>query len=66
MNNLTDALKNIDPALLDAPLTEDKLKAREITHPPRILMLYGSLRARSYSRLTTEEGARLLTVWARR
>lgn len=47
VNNLTDALKNIDPALLDAPLTEDKLKAREITHPPRILMLYGSLRARS-------------------
>ena len=45
VNNLTDALKNIDPALLDAPLTEDKLKAREITHPPRILMLYGSLRA---------------------
>ncbi len=39
VNNLTDALKNIDPALLDAPLTEDKLKAREITHPPRILML---------------------------
>ena len=31
VNNLTDALKNIDPALLDAPLTEDKLKAREIT-----------------------------------
>lgn len=62
VNNLTDALKNIDPALLDAPLTEDKLKAREITHPPRILMLYGSLRARSYSRLTTEEGARLLTA----
>lgn len=25
-------------------------------------MLYGSLRARSYSRLTTEEGARLLTA----
>ena len=62
VNNLTDALKNIDPALLDAPLTEDKLKAREITHPPRILILYGSLRARSYSRLTTEEGARLLTA----
>jgi arsenic resistance protein ArsH len=27
-------------------------------------MLYGSLRARSYSRLTTEEGARLLRPWA--
>jgi arsenic resistance protein ArsH len=28
--------------------------------PPRILLLYGSLRARSYSRLVTEEAARLL------
>jgi arsenic resistance protein ArsH len=30
------------------------------THKPRILMLYGSLRERSYSRFLTEEGARLL------
>lgn len=30
------------------------------THPPRILMLYGSLRAVSYSRLMTEEAARIL------
>jgi len=29
-------------------------------HAPRILMLYGSLRDRSYSRLTTEEAARIL------
>jgi arsenical resistance protein ArsH len=29
-------------------------------HPPRILLLYGSLRQRSYSRLLTEEAARLL------
>lgn len=29
-------------------------------HPPRILMLYGSLRSRSFSRLVTEEAARLL------
>ena len=29
-------------------------------HPPRILLLYGSLRERSYSRLATEEAARLL------
>lgn len=28
--------------------------------PPRILMLYGSLRERSYSRLVTEEAARIL------
>ncbi|WP_406666754.1 arsenical resistance protein ArsH [Gallaecimonas sp. GXIMD1310] len=29
-------------------------------HPPRILLLYGSLRPRSYSRLLVEEAARLL------
>jgi arsenic resistance protein ArsH len=29
-------------------------------HAPRILMLYGSLRERSYSRLLTEEAARIL------
>ncbi|GEO83613.1 MULTISPECIES: arsenical resistance protein ArsH [Alphaproteobacteria] len=29
-------------------------------HPPRILMLYGSLRERSFSRLLTEEAARIL------
>lgn len=28
--------------------------------PPRILLLYGSLRERSYSRLAVEEAARLL------
>lgn len=30
------------------------------THPPRILLLYGSLRDRSYSRFATEEAARIL------
>ena len=30
------------------------------THAPRILLLYGSLRARSFSRLMTEEAARVL------
>jgi len=31
------------------------------THPPRILLLYGSLRPRSFSRLTAEEAGRILT-----
>jgi len=31
-----------------------------LTHRPRILLLYGSLRERSYSRLATEEAARIL------
>lgn len=30
------------------------------SHPPRILLLYGSLRERSFSRLAVEEAARLL------
>jgi len=34
--------------------------AARATHPPRILLLYGSLRARSYSRLLSEEAARIL------
>lgn len=33
-----------------------------ISHPPRILMLYGSVHERSYSRLATEEAGRLLTA----
>ncbi|WP_170669099.1 arsenical resistance protein ArsH [Alteromonas pelagimontana] len=32
-----------------------------LAHPPRILLLYGSLRKRSFSRLVIEECARLLT-----
>ena len=31
-----------------------------LQHPPRILLLYGSLRDRSYSRLVVEEAARLV------
>ena len=37
--------------------------ADDLSHPPRILMLYGSLRERSYSRLLTEEAARLLKAY---
>ena len=35
-------------------------RAIEPAHPPRVLMLYGSLRERSFSRLMTEEAARVL------
>ncbi|QCS62715.1 MULTISPECIES: arsenical resistance protein ArsH [Achromobacter] len=52
---------SMDETLLDLP-THDKLSlAVGTTHPPRILLLYGSLRERSYSRLLTEEAARILT-----
>ena len=33
---------------------------KELTHPPRILILYGSLRERSFSRLLAEEAGRIL------
>jgi arsenic resistance protein ArsH len=39
----------------------DALKApNDPGHPPRILLLYGSLREASYSRMAAEEGARIL------
>ena len=43
------------------PIDKDGLAvAGDPGHPPRILVLYGSLRERSYSRLASEEAARLL------
>src|SRR5450432_693656 len=53
-------LPNLADALLALPDTE-RLEPRErATHPPRILLLYGSLRERSYSRFLTLEAERLL------
>ena len=55
-----DGLPNIRPELFEVP-TEAKLAPRgDMTHPPRILMLYGSLRERSFSRFLTFEAARIL------
>jgi arsenic resistance protein ArsH len=52
-------LPNIDPACLDLP-DPARLRATPSRHPPRVLLLYGSLRDRSYSRLLTLEAERLL------
>ena len=46
-----EAFERPDPARLAVPMP---------THPPRVLLLYGSLRERSYSRLLTFEAQRLL------
>ncbi|SPT37229.1 Predicted flavoprotein [Achromobacter denitrificans] len=54
-------LPSLDDALLDVPSHEKLALESGATHPPRILLLYGSLRERSYSRLLTEEAARILT-----
>jgi arsenic resistance protein ArsH len=44
-----------------APIDQAKLEVQSPSiHPPRILLLYGSLRERSFSRLLVEEAARIL------
>lgn len=53
-------LPNIDPAQFAVPMPEKLMPASHSTHPPRILLLYGSLRQRSFSRLLTFEAERLL------
>ena len=53
-------LPNINPDQLDIPSMDKLAQVWEMNHPPRILMLYGSLRERSFSRLLTEEAARIL------
>jgi arsenical resistance protein ArsH len=53
-------LPNINLAYLDTPDLR-KLDPRAVSaHPPRILMLFGSLRPTSYSRLLTLEAERIL------
>lgn len=52
-------LPNLDAQLYQSP-TADRFSTDFADHPPRFLLLYGSLRERSYSRLVIEECARLL------
>lgn len=59
---MTGDLKNVDSGLFDTSITEARFGIPAVPHPPRIFMLYGSVRERSYSRLATEEAARLLTA----
>lgn len=53
-------LPNIDTVLFDAPTGARLAGAGSSTPAPRFLLLYGSLRERSYSKLLTLEAARLL------
>lgn len=55
-----DDLAALNSAAL-AEIDSDQLRASgDAGHPPRILLLYGSLRAESYSRRAAEESARIL------
>ena len=50
----------LDDRFLDAPDPARLEPVDRADHPPRILLLYGSLRERSYSRFAIEEAARIL------
>ncbi|MEX5503385.1 arsenical resistance protein ArsH [Pseudomonas putida] len=53
---MSEQLPNLDLALFDI----SPAATRSSEHKPRILLLYGSTRERSFSRLLVEEAARLL------
>ncbi|MCR4531348.1 arsenical resistance protein ArsH [Acinetobacter venetianus] len=59
MNTIDSNLPNLDVALLVKPAFK-QIQAVELEHPPRILLLYGSNRERSYSRLAVLEAGRIL------
>jgi arsenic resistance protein ArsH len=53
-------MPNIEPDSFRLPELDRLTLPGEPDHAPRVLMLYGSLRERSYSRFMTYEAARLL------
>ena len=55
-----DVIPNLAAELADPPSAGKLGVAQRFAHKPRILLLYGSNRERSFSRLLTEEAARLL------
>ena len=60
VSKFSDQMPNLDDSCFKIP-QQSLLSPNQVsTHPPRILMLYGSLRERSYSKLLTLEAARLL------
>lgn len=60
VSNLTTTLPQLAETYFRVPHTTALHPATPFTHAPRIVLLYGSLRQRSFSRLLTEEAARLL------
>ena len=52
------SLPNVDATLFDTPTGTRLSGAGTASHAPRFLLLYGSLRERSYSQLLTLEAAR--------
>ncbi len=62
MSEQEPTLPNIEESVFDIPSIK-AMQQRSSTHKPRILLLYGSLRERSFSRLAVEESARLLDAF---
>lgn len=56
-------LPNISADSLNIPALEQLQPAQQSAHKPRILLLYGSTRQRSFSRLVVKEAARLLETF---
>ncbi|SAL17166.1 NADPH-dependent FMN reductase [Caballeronia udeis] len=57
---MSSGMPNISDMHIDIPSVEKLTPKSVATHPPRILLLYGSLRPTSYSRLLTLEAERIL------
>ncbi len=57
---MKDHFPNIEADLIDVPSMERLTPREPSTHKPRILLIYGSTREHSFSRLVTQEAARLL------
>ena len=57
---MQDTLPYVHADLIDIPSLEQLSPRTPSLHKPRILLLYGSTRERSFSRLVTQEAARLL------
>ncbi|NCE93282.1 arsenical resistance protein ArsH [Pseudomonas sp. L13] len=57
---MQDTLPNVHADLIDIPSLEQLSPRTPSLHKPRILLLYGSTRERSFSRMVTQEAARLL------
>ena len=61
MADTTEETPNIDPACFQQFDLGQLHPAQRSAHAPRILLLHGSVRPRSFSRLVNEEAARILT-----
>lgn len=60
--DLDSTFPALDAGLFRKPARDDLAVRQPSLHAPRFLLLYGSLRERSYSRLLTHEAARLLVA----